>query len=95
LTAVTISVSARTVGTLVVSSLMVLPVASAMQIAKSYRQTLIYSVILALFFTVSGLYISFYANFKPGGSIVLVGVLVLMLILAVKNVLQRSTRKMA
>ena len=90
LTAVTISVSARTVGTLVVSSLMVLPVAAAMQVAKSYRQTLIYAVAFALSFTIAGLIISFYANFKPGGTIVLVGVAVFVSILLVKNVCKRG-----
>lgn len=81
LTAITISISARTVGTLVVSSLMVLPVATAMQIARSYKQTVIYSISFALFFTISGLYISYYADLKPGGTIVLVGVLTLICVL--------------
>ena len=49
LTAVTISVSARVVGALVVSSMMVLPVAVSMQIAKSYRQTVIFSVLFSVF----------------------------------------------
>ena len=41
LTAITIAVSARTVGTLVISSLMVIPVASAIRISKSFKSTLI------------------------------------------------------
>lgn len=93
LTAITISVSARTVGTLVVSSLMVLPVATAMQIAKSYKQTVVYAILFALFFTVSGLYISYYANFKPGGTIVLVGVLTLISVLVAKNVFRKRASK--
>lgn len=93
LTAITISVSARTVGTLVVSSLMVLPVATAMQIAKSYKQTVVYAILYALFFTISGLYISYYANFKPGGTIVLVGVLTLISVLVTKNVFRKRVSK--
>jgi zinc transport system permease protein len=89
LTAVTISISARTVGTLVISSLMVLPVASAMQIAKSYKQTVVFAIIFALIFTISGLYISYYADFKPGGTIVLVGVINLICVLIYKNVLRK------
>lgn len=95
LTAVTISVSARTVGTLVISSLMVLPVATAMQIAKSYKQTVAFSVLFALFFMISGLYISYYADFKPGGTIVLVGVLTLICVLGYKNVLRKALGKRA
>lgn len=78
LTAITVSVSARTVGTLVISSLMVIPVASAMQVAKSYRQTVIYSVVFSIVSMVLGLFISYYADLRPGGTIVLVGVLELL-----------------
>lgn len=85
LTAVTVSVAARTVGALIVSSLMVIPVACAMQFAKSYRRTVIYSILFAVGFTISGLVISYYARLKPGGTIVLIGVLCLVLILAGKR----------
>lgn len=88
LTAITISISARTVGTLVVSSLMVLPVAAALQLAKSYKMTVIYSVIFAFLSTVFGLFISYYADFKPGGTIVLVGVFILIMVLVYKNLFE-------
>jgi len=72
LTAVTVSVSARTVGALVVSSLLVVPVAAAMQIARSYKTTILWSVLFALISTVGGLIISYYAGLKPGGTICLI-----------------------
>ncbi|HZJ99554.1 MAG TPA: metal ABC transporter permease [Tissierellaceae bacterium] len=90
LTAVTVSVAARTVGALIVSSLMVVPVACAMQFGKSYKQTVIYSIISAVLFTVVGLFISYYAHLKPGGTIVLVGILALLLIMIFKKILTRS-----
>lgn len=77
LTAITVSVAARSVGALIVSSLMVIPVACAMQLAKSYKQTVIYAVLFAVFFTVIGLTLAYYYNLKPGGTIVLTGVVVL------------------
>lgn len=95
LTAVTVSISARTVGALVVSSLMVLPVASALQVAKSYKQTVGYSIAFGLVSTISGLYISYYANFKPGGTIVLIGVLILVVILMYKSFVQKLLLKKA
>ena len=95
LTAITVSVSARTVGTLVISSLMVLPVAAAMQVAKSYKQTIIYSIAFSLLFTVSGLFVSYYADLKPGGTIALIGVAVLLLMLAFKNLFGRLFLKNA
>lgn len=93
ITAVTIAISSRIVGTLVISSLIVLPVASALQISKSYRQTVVYSVIIALISTISGLFISFYADFRPGGTIVLVCVLILIMVLVYKQVQRKILLK--
>ena len=85
LTAVTVSVAARTVGALIVSSLMVLPVACAMQFGKSYKQTVLFSVGFGLLFTLLGLTLSYYAGLRPGGTIVLIGVACLALIFLVKK----------
>jgi zinc transport system permease protein len=90
LTAVTVSIAARTVGALIVSSLMVLPVACAMQLAKSYRQTVLTSVLFGLVFTIGGLFLSYYVGLKPGGTIVLIGVAILVLLLASKGLLHRN-----
>ncbi len=85
LTAVTVSVASRSVGALIVSSLMVIPVACAMQLARSYKQTVVYSVIFAVLFTIIGLTLSYYLKLKPGGTIVLTGVVILIPLLAVKK----------
>ena len=85
LTAITVSVAARSVRALIVSSLMVIPVTCAMQIAKSYRQTVLFSVLFALVFTIIGLLLSYYWNLKPGGTIVLTGVVILIPLMAFKK----------
>ena len=85
LTAITVSVAARSVGALIVSSLMVIPVACAMQLANSYKKTVIYSVLFALLFTIVGLVLSYYFNLKPGGTIVLTGVMVLIPLMIIKR----------
>jgi len=85
LTAVTVSIAARTVGALIVSSLMVVPVACAMQIGKSYKQTVLYSMLFAVVFMIAGLFISYYVRLKPGGAIVLTGVASLVIILFLKK----------
>ncbi len=89
LTAITVSVAARTVGALVVSSLMVVPTACAMQLARSYRQTISLSVLFAIVFTMSGLFLSYYADLRPGGTIVLIGVVILIIIILAKALLSR------
>ena len=81
LTAVTVSVASRIVGALMISSLLVIPVAAAMMIAKSYKQTIWWSIAFAEFFTVAGLFISYYLDLRPGGTIVLLGVVFLIVIM--------------
>ncbi|MCD8089952.1 MAG: metal ABC transporter permease [Clostridiales bacterium] len=81
MTAVVVSVSARTVGTLVISSLMVVPVSCALLISKSYKQNIILSVAFAVIFTLTGLFISCFWDIAPGGTIVLCGIAVLLILL--------------
>lgn len=79
LTAITVSVASRIVGALMISSMLVIPSATAMLISKSYKSTLVLSIIFAEIFTISGLFASYYLNLRPGGTIVLTGVTVLVL----------------
>ena len=95
LTAVTVAIAARTVGALIVSSMMVLPVACAMQLARSYRGTVWASIGFAELFTISGLVIAYYGGLKPGGTIVLMGVVCLIGILIVKSAVERRQAKKA
>lgn len=85
LVALTVSVASRIVGALMISSLLVIPTATAMLISKSYKQTLILSIVFAEIFTVSGLFLSYYLDLRPGGTIVLLGTLVLVIIAITKK----------
>ncbi len=86
LTAVAVSISARVVGVLVVSSMMVLPVAVSMQLAKSYRHTVMLSVLFSVLFVITGLFLSYYLDLKPGGTIVITGVATLVVVLSIKSI---------
>lgn len=85
LTAVTVSIASRIVGALIVSSLLVIPTASAMQIGKSYKSTLLLGIIYSLVSVWLGLTLSFYLNLAPGGTIVITSVLLLLLTIIIKN----------
>ena len=89
LIAVTVSVAARTVGALIVSSMMVVPVACAMQFGKNYRQTVLWAVGLDVTFMITGLFAAYYLGLQTGGTIVLVGVLFLLLVFAGKGLFRR------
>lgn len=85
LTALTIAIAIRVVGILLVSSLIVLPVAAAMRLAKSFKEALIISVLMAEVAVVIGLLASFYINLAPGGAIVMTSVILLLATLAFQH----------
>jgi zinc transport system permease protein len=93
-TSAVIAISARTVGALVISTLIVLPVACAMQVSSSYKLNIVYSIGFAMVFTVGGITLSFYHNLKPGGTMALIGVLMLVILLIGKVFLWQIIQKL-
>ena len=73
LAALTIGVSMRIVGILLIAALMVLPVVAAQRIAWSLRSTVAISIAFGLASVLVGLTVSYYGNLPPGGTIVLTG----------------------
>lgn len=75
LAAVSVTVAMRTVGLLLVSALMVVPVAAAQQLTRSFRTTLLGAMAVGTLASVGGLLISAFASFEarvaPGPTIVL------------------------
>jgi zinc transport system permease protein len=71
LAALTIGISMRIVGILLIAALMVLPVIAAQRVAWSLRSTIGLSAVMGLGSVLAGLTISYYANLPPGGTIVL------------------------
>lgn len=72
LAGVTIALSMRIVGILLIAALMVLPVIAAARIARSVASTLVYSMAIGLGSVFVGLTVAYYADLAPGGAIVLV-----------------------
>jgi zinc transport system permease protein len=72
LAAVTVALSMRVVGILLVAALMVLPVSAAERVAWSMRSTLVLAMAIGLGASLAGLTVSYYADLPPGGTIVLV-----------------------
>lgn len=71
LTAVTVAISMRIVGALLVGALMVIPVVAAMQIAKSFKSTIWYAMGIGFVSVIIGLFGAYYLNIPAGGAIVL------------------------
>jgi zinc transport system permease protein len=71
LAALTVGISMRIVGILLIAALMVLPVIAAQRVAWSLRSAMGLSVAIGLASVLAGLTVSYYGNLPPGGSIVL------------------------
>ena len=82
LAAVTVALSMRVVGILLVAALMVLPVAAASRVAWSMRSTFLLSLAIGLGSALVGLSIAYYADLPPGGTIVLVAAAAFLVALA-------------
>ncbi|WP_455662407.1 metal ABC transporter permease [Pradoshia sp.] len=78
LVALVIAISMRIVGVLLVSALMTLPVAAALKIAKSFKQTIFISILFGELAVIGGLFTAYYLNLAPGGTIVVLAILVLL-----------------
>ena len=70
--AVTVTLTISSVGLLILNSLLVLPGASARNVAKNWKQYHLYSVIFALFSGIAGLTVSYYLGNSTGAAISLV-----------------------
>jgi len=84
LTALTIAISAKIIGSLIVSSLLVVPVASALSFNVGYRKTMIWSIVFSFVSMMVGLTLSFYFSLRPGAAIVIVSIVFLVLSFSVQ-----------
>ncbi len=90
--AVTIALACKIVGALLVASLIVLPVATALIVSRSYKQTFVIAVLLGMIYTMAGITISYYQDVKPGGAIVIGAVIGMMLMTAYSKIRKPHTK---
>lgn len=93
LAAITITVAMRTVGLLLVSALMVVPVAAAQQVARSFRGTHVLAMALGLFAAVAGVVTSFEIDTQPGPTIVLTALASFAVLAAARGAIALTRRR--
>lgn len=71
LTALTVVLSIKVVGVMLVSALLIFPAVSALQVAKNFTGTLVFSGVFALLSVLFGIALSFFLNIPTGATIVL------------------------
>ena len=88
----TVVLSMRVVGLLLVSALMVVPVATAQLLAGSFRGTLLVAIFIGLAVSVGGVVTSYYADTPSGGTIVLLAIALFVLAVTGTSLRRRLAR---
>ena len=86
LAAITVVVSMRLVGILLISALIVIPNISAMMFGKGFKKTVGISVSMSIFSVTSGIIISHYLDLAPSGTIVMIAVALLLVTMLFRSI---------
>jgi len=92
ITAVTVVVSMRVVGLLLISALMIVPVATAQLVQSSFAGTMALAIGLGIVVSFGGVVASFYADTAAGGTIVLLAIALFALVLIASSIRGRLRR---
>jgi zinc transport system permease protein len=92
LTAVTVVVSMRVVGLLLITALMIIPNATAQLVSRSFRSSLAWASLIGVASSVSGVIVSFYAETPSGGTIVLLAIGTFLVVSVVSGLVTRARR---
>ncbi|GAA2560581.1 metal ABC transporter permease [Winogradskya consettensis] len=79
-TAVTVTIAMRTVGLLLVSALMVVPVAAAQQVTRGFRTTMAVAMLIGVVAAAAGVTVSGEVDTPPGATIVILAIAVFLAI---------------
>jgi len=88
LSALTVVVTMRVVGLIMVIALLTIPAAISLQFSQNLPRMMILSSILGIIFTLSGLYLSYIFNVSSGATIILVAGLTFLLSLFYKHLVK-------
>jgi len=86
LTALTVVLSMKVVGIMLISALLILPAVTALQVARGFRATLVAAACFAVCSVVTGIFGSFLLNLPTGATIVIVNIVLFMAVFAGKRV---------
>ncbi len=89
-----VSLAIETVGVLLVGSLMIIPVATAMKVGRSFKSTLALAIIFSETAVILGLWFSYIFSIPSGATIVLFNITILVVVIMVKKfILSRSLKE--
>jgi len=88
LTGITVVLAMKIVGIMLTSSLLILPSVTALQIARSFKNTMVVSSVSGIVSVITGIYASFLMNLPTGATIVIVNFLLFITAFTYKNAVQ-------
>jgi zinc transport system permease protein len=84
LTSIAVVLGIRVVGTMLISSMIIFPTVSALQISNGFKQTIIYASFISVFSVIFGIFGSIFFATPPGASIVVVNGLVFLVMYGIR-----------
>lgn len=93
--ALTVAIAMRVVGALLVSALMVVPVATAQQVTRSFAATMRLAMIIGLIVSEVGLVITYVKPWSPGATVVMLAVGLYALVTVIRPLLVTSRERSA
>ncbi|MDO5048905.1 MAG: metal ABC transporter permease [Actinomycetaceae bacterium] len=89
LAAATVAVAMRVVGALLVSALMIVPVAISQIVVRSFRATMALAMGIGVVTTVVGLTFTYFYDLSPGAAIVVLAIAIYALVFALRPIIER------
>lgn len=86
LTAVTVVLAMKLVGIMLISALLILPAATALQLARGFRHAVLLSALLSVVAVAGGIILSFLLNLPSGATIIMLSLLLFVAALFVRRV---------
>ena len=90
LTAITVVLGMRMMGTLLISSLIVFPSLSAMRVCKKFKSVVICSVIISVICFCVGIYVSYCYSTPTGASIVIADIIAFAVLALIEKIKERA-----
>lgn len=90
LAAFTVATAMRVVGSLLVSALMIVPVATAQIVTRSFRSTMTAAMVLGVTTCIAGLTFTYFFNLSPGAAIVVLAIIVYAIVFALRPLIERA-----
>ena len=86
LTSITVVLGIRVVGTMLISSMIIFPTVTALQVSKGFKDTILISSMVSVLSVILGTFISYILNFPTGATIVIINGLFFILFFIIKRI---------